>query len=261
MAGFAATLNHIANGIWALAPGSRTPLRGRRVSLVAHRGAHGPGGATENTLAAFQLCADVGAWAVETDIRLTRDGEAVLHHDPACGRLFGRPELVIAECSFSELRAVVPEIPHLAEVIGRFAGKLHLMLEVKESWRQRPDYPAIITRALATLEPERDYHLLALEPDLLEGFTEIPRSAFVDVAWMNAGAVIRQNLQLGHGAVAGSFVLLGRRRMRRLRQARRSIGTGFVENASALRREVHRGADWIFTDRILHLQPLVNRER
>ncbi len=253
--------NHLANQAWALAPGAHCSLHGRDIRLIAHRGAHGPGAATENTLAAFQLCAEAGAWAVETDIRLTRDGEPVIHHDPDCGRLFGRPDLVLAVTDFSTLRAEVPDIPRLQEVMDRFAGKLHLMLEVKESWRQRPEYPARVAAALEALEPGRDYHLLSLEPDHLEGFRDIPKSAFVDVAWMNAGATIRQNLALGHGGVAGSFALLGSRRLKQLRNAGRKIGTGFVENAGALRREVHRGADWIFTDRILAMQDLVNRER
>ncbi|MDO8863739.1 glycerophosphodiester phosphodiesterase [Haliea sp. E1-2-M8] len=261
MPSLSSVANHLANAAWALAPGSRSSLRGRDVRLVAHRGAHGPGAATENTLAAFQLCADAGAWAVETDIHLTRDGEPVIHHDPGCGRLFNRPELMIASTDFATLRAAIPEILHLQEVVERFAGSLHLMLEVKESWRQRPEYPARVAAALKDLEPERDYHLLSLEPDHLEGFRNIPRSAFVDVAWMNAGAIIRQNLALGHGGVAGSFALLGSRRLAQLRAAGRKIGTGFVENAGALRREVHRGADWIFTDRIMAMQELVNRDR
>lgn len=260
MPNLSAIANHLANRAWALAPGARSSLRGKRVRLVAHRGAHGPDAAVENTLAAFQLCADIGAWAVETDIHLTRDGEPVIHHDPHCGRLFGRPDLAIAATDFATLRAAIPEIPHLREVIERFAGSLHLMLEMKESWRVRPEYPERVSAALTGLEPERDYHLLSLEPDHLEGFRDIPKSAFVDVAWMNAGAIIRQNLLLGHGGVAGSFALLGSRRLAQLRAAGRKIGTGFVENGGALRREVHRDADWIFTDRILQMQALVNRE-
>jgi glycerophosphoryl diester phosphodiesterase len=261
MPNFSAIANHLANGAWALAPGARSSLWGKDVRLVAHRGAHGPAAAVENTLAAFQLCVEAGAWAVETDIRLTRDGEPVIHHDPDCGRLFGRPDLTIAATDFSTLRAAIPEIPHLQEVIERFAGTLHLMLEVKESWRDRPDYPQRVAAVLSGLEPERDYHLLSLVPDHLEGFRDIPKSAFVDVAWMNAGAIIRQNLLLGHGGVAGSFALLGSKRLAQLRAAGRKIGTGFVENGGALRREVHRAADWIFTDRILQMQALVNREQ
>lgn len=261
MPDFSAIANHLANRAWALAPGARSSLAGKDVRLVAHRGAHGPDAAVENTLDAFQLCADASAWAVETDIRLTRDGEPVIHHDPDCGRLFGRPDLAIAETDFASLRAAIPALPHLREVIERFAGTLHLMLEVKESWRVRPGYPKRVAASLTGLEPGRDYHLLSLEPDHLEGFHNIPKSAFVDVAWMNAGTIIHQNLALGHGGVAGSFALLGSRRLAQLRSAGRKIGTGFVENGGALRREVHRGADWIFTDRILQMQALVNREQ
>lgn len=260
MSNTTAIANHLANRVWAASPGARSSLRGREVRLVAHRGAHGPGAATENTLAAFQICAELGAWAVETDIRLTRDGEPVVHHDPHCGRLFGRPDLIIDRTDFATLRGAIPEIPRLTEVIEQFADKLHLMLEIKESWRRRPDYPERVSAALTGLVPGQHYHLLSLHPDDLEGFTNIPKSAFVDVAWLNIGAIIRQNLALGHGGVAGSFALLWGARLSTLRAAGCRIGTGFVENGGALRREVYRGADWIFTDRILPLQRLVNRE-
>lgn len=258
MAEFAGILNSLANRAWALAPGAHTALQGRAVKLVAHRGAHSPGGAVENTLAAFEVCREMGVWGIELDIRLTRDGEPVIHHDPHCGRLFGAPNRVIAEQSFASLRAAIPEIPHLDEVLTRFGGQLHLMLEIKESWRPRPEFPACVMRYLARLEPELDYHLLSLVPDDLEGFREVPRSAFVDVAWMNAGEIIRRNLELGHGAVAGSFVLLNTSRIRQLQEAGKRVGTGFVETGGALRREVYRGADWIFTDYATRLQPLLD---
>jgi glycerophosphoryl diester phosphodiesterase len=260
MPNLSAVANSIANGLWNIAPGARTALQGREVRLVAHRGAHGPGLPLENTLAAFELCAALGVWAIETDIRMTRDGEPVICHDPDCARLHGRPDIVLAEVSFAQLRAAVPAIPHLSELVAGFAGRIHLMLEVKESWRERPDYPAQVADCLAVLEPERDYHLLSLVPDHLEGFDKLPRSACVDVAWMNAADTIRENIKLGHGGVAGSFALLGRRKLRRLRQAGRKVGTGFVTRVGALRREVYRGADWIFTDHAIPLQRLINAE-
>lgn len=47
--------------------------------VIAHRGAsaHAP----ENTLAAFRKAKELGAQWVECDVRLTRDGEAVIFHD------------------------------------------------------------------------------------------------------------------------------------------------------------------------------------
>ncbi len=255
MPGMAARLNTLANRLWSLAPGARTPLPATGVRLVAHRGAHEGGAAIENTLAAFDLCAQHHVWGIELDVRLTRDLEPVIHHDPACGRLFGRPDLVIEQTDFVSLRAAVPEIPHLAEVVERYRGRMHLMLEIKESPDLRRQLPEVLATALSSLDPLDSYHLLSLEPAWLEGFRQVPPEAMVDVAWLNAGRIVRQNLALGHGAVAGSFMLLGPGRWARLRAEGKRVGTGFVETEGALRREAARGADWIFTDRILSLQP------
>ncbi|TVS16725.1 MAG: glycerophosphodiester phosphodiesterase [Gammaproteobacteria bacterium] len=257
MADLVSRLNTLANHLWGLAPGARTPLADRDVRLVAHRGAHGEGAAIENTLEAFDLCFQRGVWGVELDVHLTRDLEPVIHHDPHCGRLYGRPDLAIAEVDFATLRKAVPRIPHLSEVVERYGGRMHLMLEIKESWRERKQVPDVVSRALAALEPQQDFHLLSLVPDHLEGFASIPPLAYVDVAWFNPGETIATNRELGHGAVSGSFVFLGPRRLRELRAEGKRVGTGFVETVAAMRREVARDVDWIFTDRILRLQPHV----
>jgi glycerophosphoryl diester phosphodiesterase len=55
--------------------------------LVAHRG--GSALAPENTLAAFEQAAALGADAIETDVRLTADGAVVVFHDDDTGRLTG----------------------------------------------------------------------------------------------------------------------------------------------------------------------------
>jgi len=59
--------------------------KGRRTVLtIAHRGASGY--APENTRAAFDLALEMGADAIETDVRLTSDGEMVLFHDGTVDR-------------------------------------------------------------------------------------------------------------------------------------------------------------------------------
>ena len=50
----------------------------------AHRGASGH--APENTLAAFQMAADMGADGVELDIQLTKDNQIVVIHDETIDR-------------------------------------------------------------------------------------------------------------------------------------------------------------------------------
>lgn len=249
-------LNTLANRLWSLSPQGVKPADSSRIGLVAHRGAHGMGPrglVLENTLEAFELCLQLGVWGAEMDIQLTRDGEPVVHHDAHCGRLFRRPDIVIAETRFADLRAAVPQIPHLDEVLQLNAGRMHLMLEVKQSWREHASLPQHITAWLKSLTPGDDYHLLSLVPDHLEGFRDIPKSAFVDVAEANTGSILQQNLALGHGAVAGSFALIGAGVLQRLREEGRQVGTGLVDNSRVLNREVHRGVDWVFTDHILTL--------
>lgn len=60
--------------------------------IVAHRGASAD--APENTLEAFRLAVEQGCDAFELDVRLTRDGEAVLMHDPTLQRTCGLPGAV-----------------------------------------------------------------------------------------------------------------------------------------------------------------------
>src|SRR5712691_8509603 len=54
---------------------------------VAHRGLHDAGaGVIENTLSAFRAAIS-GNYAIECDLQVTSDGEAMVFHDDALGRL------------------------------------------------------------------------------------------------------------------------------------------------------------------------------
>lgn len=96
----------------------RSPL------IVAHRGAsHGAPG---NSMEAFELAIAEGADVLETDVRETRDGVLVLHHDPTLAD--GRP---VDGCSFAELRAGVPGVVRLDELCVVVAGRCALDVELK----------------------------------------------------------------------------------------------------------------------------------
>src|ERR1043165_4637645 len=54
---------------------------------VAHCGLHdAAAGVIENTASAFKA-AIAGGYAIETDVQISADGEAMVHHDFALGRL------------------------------------------------------------------------------------------------------------------------------------------------------------------------------
>jgi hypothetical protein len=93
---------------------------GRRL-IIAHRGASAE--APENTLEAFQLGLDQGADALEMDVRLTQDGEAVVIHDPTLDRTTDRGG-VVAELTLQQVQAARAggggQIPTFRSVLEAF---------------------------------------------------------------------------------------------------------------------------------------------
>lgn len=96
-----------------------------RPEVIAHRGAclERP----ENTLDAFALAVEQGADTVELDLRATRDGHAVVLHDPTLERTHGDPRAVAA----LPLAALPASVPTLTQVLSAFAGEVRLLLELK----------------------------------------------------------------------------------------------------------------------------------
>ncbi|MBA2624120.1 MAG: glycerophosphodiester phosphodiesterase [Acidimicrobiia bacterium] len=91
----------------------------------AHRGASAL--APENTLEAFTLAVRLGARALESDVWLTADGEAVLDHDGVVrSGLRRRP---MAEVPRTSLPGHVPTLAELYDAVGT---DLDLSLDVKD---------------------------------------------------------------------------------------------------------------------------------
>ena len=93
-----------------------------RCAVIAHRGASAAH--PENTIAAFQAAAALGADAVELDVRRTRDGRLVVHHDARLPD--GR-----ALCDI-EAADVPASVPTLREALDACAG-MWVNIEVKNS--------------------------------------------------------------------------------------------------------------------------------
>jgi len=87
--------------------------------LLAHRGLHAQH--PENTLDAFAAALDCGADGVETDVRLTRDGHAVLVHDRVAPAGMAAAPRVVAELTRAELeQALGHPVPLLAEALAAY---------------------------------------------------------------------------------------------------------------------------------------------
>ena len=71
--------------------------------IIAHRGVSGL--EPENTVAAFVAAGNRSYFGIETDVRVTRDGQYVVNHDGDLKRVAG-VDLVIEEATLAEIQAV-----------------------------------------------------------------------------------------------------------------------------------------------------------
>ncbi len=101
---------------------------------VAHRGLWSPGGAPENSQAAFQA-ACAGGYGVELDVQLSADGEAMVFHDDDLQRLTGQPgrlrDRTAADLAQVRLSGTDERIPTLLEVLTLIGHRAMVHIELK----------------------------------------------------------------------------------------------------------------------------------
>jgi len=163
---------------------------------IAHRGLHDlQAGRPENTLAAF-AAAIARAYAIECDVRLTADGEAVVFHDENLQRLTGSTGDV-ATTSLAAMRRLrvlgtAEAPPSLADVMALVAGRVPVLIELKSIGARGP-LEAAVYREL------RRYR----------GHAAVMAFAPGSVAWFrrNAPEVVRGQLSGSYRGEGGPNVL------------------------------------------------------
>ncbi len=102
------------------------------MKIIAHRGFSEK--YLENTLLAFNKALDIGVDGIETDVRLSHDGQAFIFHDANLKRLAKidkAPEML----SLEELQSLTlqnnQKIPSLVELLKTVNAKSMLILEIK----------------------------------------------------------------------------------------------------------------------------------
>lgn len=133
---------------------------------IAHRGLHdAAAGVPENSRAAFRAAMTEG-YAIELDLQLSGDGEAVVFHDDDLARLAGTDasvdNLTAAELGRIRLLDTDETVPSLRQTLEEVSGRVPLLLELKTvsraigrlesaSWRFLADYPGAF--AVQSFEP------------------------------------------------------------------------------------------------------------
>jgi glycerophosphoryl diester phosphodiesterase len=136
---------------------------------VAHRGLHdAAAGVIENTASAFNA-AIAGNFAIECDIQPSADGEAIVHHDHALGRLTegdgSLRAMTAAELKRVPFKATADGMLTLGELCDLTQGRVPLVIELKSRFDGEH---GLVPRAVETL---RAYTgpaaLMSFDPDLV----------------------------------------------------------------------------------------------
>lgn len=102
---------------------------------IAHRGLHDTArGLIENTAGAVRA-AIAGNYGIEIDVQISRDGEAMVHHDDVLGRLTegqGRlDQFTAAELKRVAFRGSAERMMTLGELCDLVAGRVTMLVELK----------------------------------------------------------------------------------------------------------------------------------
>lgn len=150
---------------------------------IAHRGLHDiAAGRLENTLPAAAAAIEHG-FAIECDVGLSSDGEAMVFHDDTLDRLTNASgpvaALSAADLVGLTLKGTDARIPSLADLLDLIAGRVPLVIELKSTWakrgRGRDVNLALVRRVAAVIENYAGpVALMSFDPDIVE---ELPRAA------------------------------------------------------------------------------------
>jgi glycerophosphoryl diester phosphodiesterase len=141
---------------------------------IAHRGLHDlKRGIVENTESAF-AAAIAANYAIECDLQLSADGEAVVFHDNTVDRLMDG-SAAVADLSAAALQRLAfksgrDRIQTLGELLDQVDARVPLVIEIKSHW---DGDTRLVERALKVLAPyPGPYALMSFDPDIVIALRE-----------------------------------------------------------------------------------------
>ena len=172
---------------------------------IAHRGLHDADrGILENTATAFAAAMRRG-YAIECDLQLSGDGEAMVFHDATLERLAAAKgrliERTAAQLKQLALCATGDRMQTLPELLHQVSGRVPLVIELKSNW----DGSLALARRVAEVVGNSDRYvaLMSYDPEVVAGLAElvpqVPRGLVAERAGVtDARLDLARRLELRH---------------------------------------------------------------
>jgi glycerophosphoryl diester phosphodiesterase len=167
----------------------RIPLPPTFLSLpLAHRAYHSRADRRPENSAAAVRAAVTAGYGIEIDVQLSKDGQAMVFHDERMERLTHQTGFVrdytAAELSAILLKDCDEGVPSLPEILGLVAGKVPLLIEIKDQTDQMAETDGVLEAATAaalatyvgpvavmSFNPHSVAHMARLAPKVARGIT------------------------------------------------------------------------------------------
>jgi len=239
-----------------------------RPLVVGHRGV--PLLHQENTLAGFRRAVALGLDAIELDVRLTRDGRAIVFHDSNAERLTG-VRRAIADMTWDEVSrlrvlakgryARAEHVSPLAEILGEVGSAIAINIELKPRWFG-DDVAAVVAAEIAAAGLISRVLVTSYDPRKLLDARRADAALALGYCWNSSifggGRRIVDRLLAGAPnvhAVGADHQLVREDTVRRLRAAGMAVGAhvvfpldGRATPPAELERLFALGLDWIESD-------------
>ncbi|MGE0211998.1 MAG: glycerophosphodiester phosphodiesterase family protein [Parvibaculaceae bacterium] len=145
---------------------------------IAHRGLHDRAkGVIENTRSAFAAAISKG-YAIECDLQLAGDGEAMVFHDDTLDRLTEGAGPLVARTA-EDLRSVAirgtaDRMQTLDDLLAQVDGRVTLVIELKSHWHGSARLAERAVEVLA--DYSGPFALMSFDPDIVEAVRELAPS-------------------------------------------------------------------------------------
>ena len=223
-----------------------------RPAVIAHRGVSNLH--RENTIPAFQAAIEAGCDGIELDVRRTRDGVLVVHHNVIVKGTHRRLSTTRYSVLKDAARMAGYDISTLEEVLALGTGKIALDIELKEEGCE-----AAVVELVKQYYDLRNIVFTSFRDRVIRSVKEIELQARTGLilglmnpsafrARLRSGTLTRRLRRARADIVVPHRALITRTFCRRIEKSRLPIIAWTVNNAKTARRLSNRSVGAIITD-------------
>jgi|SRR5579862_1452068 len=198
--------------------------------LLGHRGARASRHIPENTIASFELCLEHGCDGFEFDVRRSRDGVAVICHDPTVGQL-----------QIEHTDSAALGLPALAQVLQQFSSRAFLDIELKATGLEEQ-----LIGALREHSPQKGYVVSSFLPEALTAVYELDNTVPLGFIWDSGNDVPPP--EVGLAWMIPNIELVSRELVEEVHGSARKIMVWTANRTDQMKQLADWGVDAIISD-------------